>query len=573
MPNSQSDTGSTPKQAALQRLRALVELPSILPTARRASRNDPEFAGIASRLEMRAAGGDDMLAEAARNDYAWELDRVGPMDFGTAVEVVDDPDLAADVAAFTRAGLLFFRADDGFRNLALGDRRAVGGSGSVNRTFRHENRLMLETSRVAVRFADGVSKAAQNDVLRRHRLVPVQAVERRLGIDLFATLGSPALDTALSLLEEDTVVFAEPDLIEHIGQRNLTDPLLDQQWHLRNTGAGGGAAGADCKAVTAWAQSNGAGVRVAVIDNGFDTSHPDLVFGASSGWFRATADAMDADFILGLGGMPGSNHGTACAGMVAATRGNALGGAGVAWGSELMAISCLGDQVGTQATLARAIAYAADPRNELPDTPAGKGADIVVCSLGPNDADWGISETLKAVIAASAQTGRDGKGMPIFWACTNGNFPISSDEVCSQPDVIAVGRSTFTDSDDGSGFGPKLEYLAPGVDVLIPSQGGGYRTTTGTSFAAPCAAAVAALALARNPSLTGTALRTIMKDSCDKIGPIPYANGRNNRFGHGRVNAERAVSAANAARAKPSKAKATKSKPKTAKSKAKGAKK
>lgn len=153
-----------------------------------------------------------------------------------------------------------------------------------------------------------------------------------------------------------------------------------------------------------------------------------------------------------------------------------------------------------------------------------------------------MTQVLNDAITSAATQGRGGKGTTIFWACTNGNFPIGSDEVCSHPRVIAIGRSTKGDTDDGSGFGPELEFLAPGVDVLIPSSGNSaYRKTTGTSFAAPCAASVAALALSKNPALTAQQLRELMRRSCEKIGNLPYIDGRNVRFGYGRISAEKAV--------------------------------
>ena len=185
-------------------------------------------------------------------------------------------------------------------------------------------------------------------------------------------------------------------------------------------------------------------------------------------------------------------------------------------------VACMGDQVGTQSTLARALAYAAAPDLENPARPRSEGADIIACSLGPNGATWEIRQVLSSAIDFVATQGRDGKGCAIFWACTNGNFPIGSDEVCSHPHVIAVGRSRKEDKDDGSGFGPQLEFLAPGVNVRIPASGGGYQVTTGTSFAAPCATGVAALALDRHPDLTAVQLRHLMRDTCDKIGSLPY---------------------------------------------------
>jgi subtilisin family serine protease len=204
-------------------------------------------------------------------------------------------------------------------------------------------------------------------------------------------------------------------------------------------------------------------------------------------------------------------------------------------------VACLGDQVGTQSTLARAIAYAARPSLENAALGTSAGADIIACSLGPNGAMWQIRQVLSDAIDFAATQGRGGKGCAIFWACTNGNFPIGSDEICSHADVIAVGRSRSDDQDDGSGFGPQLEFLAPGVQVRIPASGGGYQFTTGTSYAAPCAAGIAALAVAKHPEVTARQLRQLLRGTCDRTGNLPYINGRNTRFGHGRVNAKRAV--------------------------------
>jgi thermitase len=339
----------------------------------------------------------------------------------------------------------------------------------------------------------------------------------------------PARDTAMALMREQSVVYAEPDFIEHVGQRYTPmDPQFGKQWHH-----------AVLHSEAAWDKSKGKGISIAVVDNGFDTKHKDLKFGPLTGWYRSTPDHADADFVPGIKGMDDGDHGTACAGMIAAREGNKKGGCGVAFDADLHLIACLGDQVGTQSTLARAVAYAASPALE---NQTATGADIICCSLGPNIAQWTMTQVLNDAITNAATQGRAGKGCAIFWACTNGNFPIGSDEVCSHPRVNAIGRSTKNDSDDGSGFGPELEFLAPGVDVLIPSSGNSaYRKTTGTSFAAPCAAGVAGLALSKNPALTAQQLRELMRQSCDKIGNLPYIDDRNVRFGHGRINADKAV--------------------------------
>ena len=68
----------------------------------------------------------------------------------------------------------------------------------------------------------------------------------------------------------------------------------------------------------------------------------------------------------------------------------------------------------------------------------------------------------------------------------------------------------------------------------------------GTSAATPMAAGVAALMLSRNPNLTAAQIRTLMRQTCQKIGDDPYTDGRNDHYGYGRIDAQAAVVAAGA---------------------------
>jgi subtilisin family serine protease len=356
--------------------------------------------------------------------------------------------------------------------------------------------------------------------------------------------GRDFLEESIELSGRDDVEYAEPQFIEHIpGRFTPTDPDYGDQWHLNNTGQDGGAAGADISAEDAWDTTRGAGIRLSVVDNGFDIDHSDLAAAAhpNSGFFQS--DGMgNANFVQGTGSMPDGNHGTFCAGMAAARSNNSEGGCGVANQADLVAVACLGDQVGTQVTLARAIAYAADPTQEVGGANPADGADVISCSLGPNGADWDMMQTLQDAIDFAVTNGRGGLGTPIFWAVTNGNFQIQFDEVCAYPNTIAVGRSTRNDLEDNCGFGPELDFLATGVDVYSTESGDGYGTSTGTSFAAPVAAGVGALVLAVNPDLDWQDVRQVIRDTCDQIGGVVYdVNGHNDDYGWGRVNAARAV--------------------------------
>jgi subtilisin family serine protease len=467
----------------------------------------------------------------------------GPRDFGTEVRAADSGIPPETLEAFQNANwLLVEPAPDVSRSLDA--REAPAGTEDVGLVVRRDNGTVgIATQRLNVQVAGNFSEAEAEAIVAdaglqiRGRL--------RFAPNLFevdAEPGEDSLAASLRLHDDPRFEFAEPSFTEHIPARlRPTDPKFDQQWQWSNTGGNGGRAGADVAAEKAWEHTRGKGVRVAVIDNGFNAEHEDLKSGvaAVSGFF---ADGTDpATFTPGTLGMPQSDHGTFCAGMVGARHNNNVGGCGAAPESELMLVACLGDQVGTQTTLARAVAYAADPSTEGGNR--SDGADIAVSSLGPNGADWDLTQTMDLALQFAAANGRSGRGLAIFWAASNGrNVDVLKDKVVSHPDVIAVVRSTRKDLEDNAARGPEVELIAPGVDVFSTTGDGSYGTSTGTSFAAPCAAGCAALALSMNPRMTRDELRAIMRDSAGKIGGVVYdANGHNDDYGFGRVDANEAV--------------------------------
>lgn len=473
-------------------------------------------------------------------------------------------DLAPEeAAAFERAGWIFTRSTSQLR-VAADSRHAVSGAAAVQRVFRKQNgRLALGTDKVVVRLRDDLSEAEVDEVLGAHG---VQAVKRlRFAPNLFETRvrdGADFLDVSRELAADPRVQYAEPQFIEHLpGRFQPNDPQYRQQWHLNNTGQLSGIPGADIRAEQAWDVTRGSGVRLAVIDNGFNIAHPDLAdaVAPTSGHFVTDGNG-DSVFRNTVQGYPEVldplnaartifGHGTFCAGMALARADNGTGVCGVANEAAFVAIACLEDQVGTQTTLARALAYAADPSVEVAGRTAAEGADVIACSLGPNGADWDMSQTLQDALDFAVTRGRGGLGTPIFWAVTNGDFDIRFDEVCSYSATIAVGRSTRDDQEDGCGSGPELDFLAGGVEVLSTASdrngGSAYGISTGTSFAAPTAAGVGALVLAVDPGLAWHEVRDLMRRTCDRVGGVSYDTiGHHPDYGYGRVNAAAAVAAA-----------------------------
>jgi subtilisin family serine protease len=449
---------------------------------------------------------------------------------------------AEELEALQSAGWFFVKPS---RELAESARSAqehpeVQAAGRVYQ--QRDGHILIGGRNLIVQFSPELSDAAARRELKKRNLTIVRPLAfARNQFQVEVPLGEDILAAANALQESGIAVAAEPEFIEYIGQRlTPTDPTYGQQWQLNNTGGSGGVAGADIAAERAWDFTLGRGVRVAVIDNGFDVGHLDLAAGivAGSGFFNAAGT-----FRRTRRNYPDDDHGTFCAGMVGARHNNGRDGCGSAPECELMLLASQIDQIGTQATLARAVAYAADPRLEVPGASVTAGADVIVSSLGPNGANWALTTVLENAILFAARQGRRGRGTPIFWASSNGNnVDIGLDQVVSHPNVIAVGRSRRNDREDNTARGQQLDFLAPGVNVLSTASGGGTRTDTGTSFAAPLSAGVGALILSINPDLTAEDVRRIMRDTCDKIGGVTYnAAGHNDDYGFGRVNAFRAV--------------------------------
>ena len=127
------------------------------------------------------------------------------------------------------------------------------------------------------------------------------------------------------------------------------------------------------------------------------------------------------------------------------------------------------------------------------------------------------------------------------------------------PQVISVGASTNFDCRAAySQFGPELDLLAPSsggglTDAVVTTDRTGsagyaagdyFSDFGGTSSAAPLAAGVAGLVLSRNPGLTSAKVREILERSADKVNPglAAYdASGHSDRYGYGRIDAQRAL--------------------------------
>src|SRR5690606_30399418 len=123
-----------------------------------------------------------------------------------------------------------------------------------------------------------------------------------------------------------------------------TDPLAGQQWHLPLLG--------DLSRV--WDNYTGAGITIALFDDGVEATHEDLAANVVSG----TGVTLGGTTFTRLHLSAGDWHGTAVAGLIAAAAGNSLGGTGVAPGARISSLNFL-EQVQFQpdATVLAALAW------------------------------------------------------------------------------------------------------------------------------------------------------------------------------------------------------------------------
>jgi kexin len=332
------------------------------------------------------------------------------------------------------------------------------------------------------------------------------------------------------------------------------DPLLAQQWHLSNTGQSGGTAGEDLRVVPAWATTRGSGVRVAIIDDAIEVTHPDLrpnhVDGASLSYRPGNRGS-----VWPVPCTSDESHGTAVAGLLAARDGNAAGVSGVAPRVSFVAYDALSSNLDSD--VAEALTRASDV-TALYHNSWGSPDDG---ALHPPGAAY------LAAIESGLTTGRGGRGAVYVFSAGNGGCYRTRGGNCLDDDanydgvvnvrgVVAVCAVDHT--------GRRAAYSEPGANLMVcaPSSGSSPNVTTtgvnatyrndfsGTSASAPMVSGVVALMLANNPNLTWRDVQWVLANTARRNDPTDPGwesafGGRlfNHKYGFGTVDAQAAVAA------------------------------
>jgi len=244
--------------------------------------------------------------------------------------------------------------------------------------------------------------------------------------------------------------------------------------------------------------ATGKGVRIAVVDTGVDFDHPDLRERVKRA--QNFVDRGERTFTTDI-------HGTAVAGLIAATANNDVGIVGVAPGAEIYALKACWQQppaareaVCNSYTLAKAVDFA-----------ISQGAQVLNFSLGgPPDPLLGrlIGHALSKGIAVVAADGGPSRDFPASYQGVIGI--LGSDDVKGEATVPDARAHVST-------------LAAPGVDILTTVPHGSYDFFSGSSLAAAQVSGIAALLLEKDPKLTPLQLAEIIRKTAHVLASTSIA--------------------------------------------------
>jgi len=366
---------------------------------------------------------------------------------------------------------------------------------------------------------------------------------------------------AKQLNRQGDVEYAEPNY-RVTPKIEPNDIFYGRQWHYPKVNL-----------PAAWDKTTGsANVKIAVLDTGVVANHPDLqarLSADSYDFISSISNGGDGDGVDSDGSDPGdgqdntacstssfrssSFHGTHVAGTIGASTNNNIGTAGIMWSGEIMNLRVLGCEGGSTFDIAQALLYAAGIENAFGLSPTKK-ADVANLSLGGGSPSNVMTNAVQDARAAGliiiAAAGNDGDSTLSYPASYDGVISVAATDLGDQRafysqfnarvDIAAPGGDTSTDQDaDGfpDGVLSTLASLESGTRIDFE-----YEFYQGTSMATPHVAGIVALMKSVNPSLTPALLDQLLSSGTMTVDL--GASGRDDDFGHGRIDALLAVEAA-----------------------------
>ncbi len=443
------------------------------------------------------------------------------------------------------------------------------------------------TSKILLNFKNSTSTSDRQALISNYNL---QFVKSTSAYEMYNC--SNPLFTAQRVYESGLVEYCCPDFIcPNVKPNSIipNDEYFNQQWYLHNTGQGTNDGhsttnDADIDAPEAWDLSLGnSNIIIAVIDEGVTSNHPDLpnsrqirLNGSNIASSIDGTPANDPSPINSL--TSGNNHGNACSGVIAASHNNTIGISGIAPNCKIMPIRVAWSQ--SSSHYADAIIFAHDNNAHIISNSWGGGSYSPAIVTAIQNA---INDGILVVFAAgnTADHINNNNGAVLF----PGNADIenlitvgASDRNDNQAnysptdeefELVAPSHTAYNSQITGEAFNvwtidipedygynrwrDSWSNPLPNVGEFLPSIGSNPLAYTGrfggTSAACPQVSGVSALMLSVNPCLSPYQIKDILQKTADKIGNANYnwnsnIPGHSKEFGYGRLNAFRAVKAA-----------------------------
>lgn len=307
-------------------------------------------------------------------------------------------------------------------------------------------------------------------------------------------------ETKEAILKQDKDI--ESVTPNYLAEANWTpnDPRLSQQSNALPI----------LHAQRSWGISRGSTARIVVIDSGYDTNHPEFPASKIAGAYDFYNRNNRAEDQMG--------HGTHVASIAAAATNNGRGIAGGAPNARLLIAKTQVPGYYTMSGTIEAITWGAD-----------NGGDVINMSFGFTG---GAIPAFQRAVNYAWNKG----ALPVAAVGNEGKYksayPAAYDHVVGVGAVDGNGYRT-----SWSNYGPAVDLMAPGSNIMAAVPDRTYMRLSGTSMSAPYVTALAALLESQKPSRGSAEKYRLMLHTARDMGP----GGRDNYYGHGRVNYEAAL--------------------------------
>lgn len=395
------------------------------------------------------------------------------------------------------------------------------------------NKVAIVINRVSAKFKESVTLEQMSAYLIKHNFKNEKEIAETSQFLRNVYLNPNTMDVfeaSNKIYESGLVEYAHPDLMMKPELRSSSDEApnydLQNQWHHEQI-----------KTQAAWTHSMGSPeVKIGILDDGFFHSHEELSPNYLDGRnLQSTTNGRNPSPAISEDGLA-ETHGTKVASLAV---GKGIHGIyGTCPNCKFIGIKYTSTVHDISSTI----------RDFLVDR-----HNVSVISISW---DYGFyTDDFTDAVEAASKYGRNGKGVPIFFAIGNSNShdPCSEWGLANNKYIISIGASDSDDEVLDISSGPCLDLIAPGEAIVSADYVG--RDANGdlitdcvgfisqSSAATPLVAGLAGILISKEPELSRDAIQGMLQLATDTIAGVAYGyDCFNEEAGFGRINAKKIFS-------------------------------